>query len=120
MIQFVKLKKAREHLIIFCDLSRAFDHVWNEGLLFKLKQYGMKEISLQCFANYLTDSQQKVHVAVSFSSFSSCQTILLNADVPQGSVLGPLLFSIYVNDITEQLYSFSRLFADDSSNLSSP
>ena len=84
--------------------------MWHKGLLFKLKQNGINGKLLSWISNYLSNRKQKVIVK---SSSSSLQVV--TAGVPQGSVLGPLLFLIYVNDIAESVLSLTRLFADDSS-----
>ena len=96
--------------MVFCDISKAFDKVWHRGLLFKLRQKGIKGKLLTWISNYLSDRKQKVQINNATSSLLS-----VNAGVPQGSVLGPLLFLVYVNDIAENLLSLVRLFADDSS-----
>ena len=96
--------------MIFCDISKAFDKVWHKGLLFKLRQNGIKGNLLAWICNYLSSRKQRVQINSSTSSLLS-----VNAGVPQGSVLGPLLFLVYVNDIAENLLSLVRLFADDSS-----
>ena len=96
--------------IVFCDISKAFDRVWHKGLLFKLKQLGISGHINEWFASYLSNRKQRVFVGTELS-----QEKTINAGVPQGSVLGPLLFLIYVNDIAESLSSITRLFADDSS-----
>ena len=96
--------------MVFCDISKAFDRVWHEGLIFKLKQYGISNNLLAFLKNYLSDRKQSV-ILNDITSTS----LPLTAGVPQGSVLGPLLFLIYVNDIAEYLVSLTRLFADDSS-----
>jgi hypothetical protein len=96
--------------IVFCDISKAFDRVWHKGLLFKLHQCGITNNLNTWIASYLKPRNQSVFVGSSFSD-----TKFINAGVPQGSVLGPLLFLIYVNDIAENLLSFTRRFADDSS-----
>ena len=102
---------AKQHsCMIFCDISKAFDKVWHRGLLFKLRQNGIKGKLLTWISNYLTDRKQKVQINSATSPF-----LTVNAGVPQGSVLGPLLFLVYVNDIAENLLSLVRLFADDSS-----
>lgn len=96
--------------MIFCDISKAFDRVWHKGLIFKLRQYGIDGDILNWLSNYLLNRHQKVFVNSTFSSEK-----ITTAGVPQGSVLGPLLFLIYVNDIADNLLSITRLFADDSS-----
>ena len=73
--------------MIFCDLSKAFDRVWHKGLLFKLQTYGVTGNLLEWFKIYLSDRKQKVMYK---NVLSSSKTI--NTGVPQGSVLGPLLF----------------------------
>ena len=96
--------------MVFCDLSKAFDRVWHKGLLFKLHTYGIRGNIYQWFTNYLSCRCQKVMFKDQLSSSAN-----LNAGVPQGSVLGPLLFLIYVNDVAENMVSLCRLFADDNS-----
>ena len=81
--------------------------MWHKGLLFKLKQNGINGKLLLWISNYLSNRKQKVIVK---SSSSSLQVV--TAGVPQGSVLGPLLFLIYVNDIAESVLSLTRLFSD--------
>ena len=96
--------------MVFCDVSKAFDRVWHKGLIFKLKQHGIDGEFLKWITDYLSERQQKVIIRRCISSPKP-----INAGVPQGSVLGPLLFLIYVNDIADSLLSLTRLFADDSS-----
>lgn len=96
--------------MVFFDISKAFDRVWHPGLLHKLEQNGISGDLLQWLSDYLTNRTQCV-VLNSVTSTKRPTT----AGVPQGSVLGPLLFLIYVNDISENLLSLTRLFADDSS-----
>lgn len=96
--------------MVFCDLSKAFDRVWQKGLIFKLQTYGLSGDILQLFSSYLNHRSQKVMYKDLFSS-----KLDLYAGVPQGSVLGPLLFLIYVNDVAENMMSMCRLFADDNS-----
>ncbi|MCG8048002.1 MAG: endonuclease/exonuclease/phosphatase family protein [Candidatus Thiodiazotropha taylori] len=96
--------------MVFCDISKAFDRVWHKGLIFKLKQNGIQGQLLNWIEDYLTNRSQQV-VLRSYSSPAR----KINAGVPQGSVLGPLLFLVYVNDIYDSLLSLTRLFADDSS-----
>ena len=96
--------------IVFCDISKAFDRVWHKGPLFKLEEHGIGDNLLTWLTSYLNNRKQKVVIQASESSL-----LPLKAGVPQGSVLGPLLFIIYVNDITQSLLSLTRLYADDSS-----
>ena len=96
--------------MVFCDVSKAFDRVWHKGLIFKLKQYGINGSLLNWVSDYLSNRRQRVVIRSCTSS-----SLLVKAGVPQGSVLGPLLFLIYVNDIADSLLSLTRLFADDSS-----
>ena len=94
----------------FLDVSKAFDKVWHQGLIFKLKAYGVKGNFLKLLENYLTDRQQRV---VLNGRTSSWQNIYVG--VSQGSVLGPLLFLIYINNLPDGLTSMCKIFADDTS-----
>ena len=109
--QVVSSLDSKQNLcMVFCDISKAFDRVWHRGLVFKLRQHGISGPLLNWFVNYLEGRKQSVVV----NSVRS-RSLSVNAGVPQGSVLGPLLFLVYVNDISENLLSISRLFADDTS-----
>ena len=95
---------------LFLDISKAFDKVWHEGLLHKLKQNGITGSLHQLLGDYLSNRKQRV---VLNGIESEWEDVL--SGVPQGSVLGPLLFLIYIDDLTDGIFSRIRLFADDSS-----
>ena len=94
--------------IVFCDISKAFDRCWHDGILYKLKSLGIGQKSLSWFQNYLSNRLQKVVIKGQESKLGSIQ-----AGVPQGSVLGPLLFLVYINDLPDCVKSNMKLFADD-------
>ena len=99
---------------LFLDISNAFDKVWHKGLLAKLEQIGISQAVLSLFNSYLSNRKQCVVVDGVKSPF-----VNINAGVPQGSRLGPLLFIIYINDIVDNLESDILIFADDCSLLAS-
>ena len=99
---------------VFLDMSKAFDKVWHKGLLFKLEQNGINGKLLKLLENYLANRRQKVVINGFESEWGD-----IESGVPQGSVLGPLPFLIYVNDLEKGIKSHVKFFADDSSLLSS-
>ena len=98
------------YLSVYMDLSKAFDCIDYGILLTKLKHYGFSEHSLKLIENYLSDRYQFVKIRDVESSL-----LPINIGVPQGSILGPLLFVIYINDICKSSDLFEAiLYADDS------
>ena len=95
---------------VFFDISKAFDRVWHRGLLHKLNAIGITGPLYSWFKSYLADRKQAVVVKGSKSNY-----LQIKAGVPQGSVLGPILFLIYINDIQNEIQSKIKLFADDTS-----
>ena len=101
--------KQRHPGIIFLDIKKAFDTVNHDILLAKLKHYGVSGLALKWFESYLIGRKQQTRVG---SRISDLVEIL--SGVPQGSILGPILFSIFINDLpTACIESTPYLFADD-------
>ena len=75
---------------VFLDISRAFDKVWHDGLIFKLRSYVVEGELLSLLKNYLQNREQRVVLNGQTSGWRK-----INSGVPQGSVLGPLLFDLY-------------------------
>ena len=103
---------------IYLDFRKAFDSVPHERLLKKLQSYGVTGRLLQWIRAFLSDRRQRVVVRGCHSEWAS-----VTSGVPQGSVLGPLLFLIYINDIPDVVSSKIKIFADDTKvyrSISSP
>ena len=103
------MDKSQTPINIFLDLSKAFDTIDHKILIKKLSHYGVSDASLDLFISYFHNRKQCVHMHGKTSNYET-----IKSGVPQGSILGPLLFLIYVNDITQASNLFYPiLFADD-------
>ena len=103
------LDQGKIPIALFLDLSKAFDTLDHDILLYKLNYYGIRDMSLNWFSSYLTQRQQYVEI-----NGEKSPSLLISTGVPQGSILGPLLFLIYMNDIHLASDIFhSILYADD-------
>ena len=102
------LNKKEHTIAIFCDLKKAFDLVDHGILIKKLFNIGVRNTELLWFQDYLCNRKQFVCINGKNSFLRS-----ISIGVPQGSILGPLLFLIYINDLSKHSNLFSTLFADD-------
>ena len=93
---------------VYLDFAKAFDSVPHRRLLMKLEAYGIKGALLKWLESFLTGRKQRVALNENLSSWTS-----VNSGVPRGSVLGPLLFICYVNDMPEVANCTLNMFADD-------
>ena len=117
MMNFITEKVVQKEVVIatFIDLSKAFDCLQYDKLFTKLEKLGVRDTELEWFKDYLTDRQQLVEIEGTQSEWQGVQL-----GVPQGSILGPILFLIYVNDINNcnRDAKFTK-FADDTTVLTS-
>ena len=91
-------------------MSKAFEKVWHQGLIFKLKSVGVSDYLLNLIESFLRNGFQKVLLNGQTSKW-----LPVEAGVPQGSILGPLFYLIYINDLSDDLNSTVKLFPDDTS-----
>ena len=95
----------------FCNLQKAFDTVDHQILLAKLNHYGIRGVSNDWFKSYLSNRNHYV-------SINGYESAALNCGIPQGSVLGPLLFLLYINDLNQAIKFFKVYHFADDTNLS--
>ena len=95
---------------VLLDISKSFDKVWHEGLIYKSQQSGISGELLNILVDFLSNRKQRVLV-----NGQSSNWVDVKAGVQQGSIMGPLLFLIYINDLPYGLITNTKLFADDTS-----
>ena len=100
----------KEVHVVFCDINKAFNRVWHKGLLFKLAAISCSKPILRWFTSYLSGRRQRVVMNGMISDWAS-----IFAGVPQSSILRPLLFLIFINNIVNNIQSNIHLLADDTS-----
>ena len=98
--------------LIFLDIKKAYDSVCHKKLLFELHHYGIRGVSHQLFKSYLSHRKQLVNCADAMSN-----PVTVQFGVPQRSILGPLLFLLYINDLPNCVQTIPRFFADDTALL---
>ena len=90
------------------DISKAFDRVWHAGLLHKLKSYGISSQIFGLISSFLSNRRLRIVL-----DEKSSQEHPVNAGVPQGSILGPTLFLLYINDLPDDVICNIAIYADD-------
>jgi hypothetical protein len=102
---------------LFCDLQKAFDCVNHDILLSKMKCYGITDIANKLIESYLRNRYQRVVINDDRSNKYRSEWEQIHHGIPQGSVLGPLFFLLYINDLPKSVSNKSNpiLFADDTS-----
>ena len=89
---------------VFLDISKAFGKVWHAGLVFKLKSYGVEGELLLLLKNYLQNREQIVVLNGQTSEWRK-----ISSSLPQGSILGPFLFLIYISDLPDGITSMRKI-----------
>ena len=92
----------------FLDISKAFDKIWHEGLIYKMETMGFTGSILRLLQSFLSNRYQRVTINGQTSDW-----LPILAGVPQGSILGPFLFLIFINNLPDGLVSLAKLFAGD-------
>ena len=95
---------------VFLDISKAFDRVWHKGLIYKLRRCGVSGNLLSLIQSFLANRKQRTLLNGKTSEWGN-----ITAGVPQGSILGPIFFLVYINDLADNIKCKVKLFADDTS-----
>jgi hypothetical protein len=103
------VKNGKSVDLVLLDFAKAFDKVSHAKLIQKLEAYGVNSILVKWIKSFLTGRKQRVVIGDNISEWED-----VTSSVPQGSVLGPLLFTIFINDLPERIKNECRLYADDS------
>ena len=108
---YINMDRGLYNIVVLLDLKKAFDTVNHEILLRKFERYGFGNKALDLLSNYLTNRTQRCQLNGMLSDQRG-----ITCGIPQGSILGPLLFIIYINDLPNCLkHTTPRMFADDTS-----
>jgi hypothetical protein len=109
MEDFTMLMEQRQDIdVIYCDFKKAFDTVPHERLLIKLAAYGVVGGTLAWIKSFLNGRSQHVQVGTAKSN-----KVSVLSGIPQGSILGPILFTVFINDLPDALKCTCKIFADD-------
>ena len=109
------IDKGEDIDVLYLDFKKAFDSVPHQRLLLKMKAYGITDNILNWTENFLTNRKQRVKV----NNCLSKEAAVLSG-IPQGSILGPILFTIFINDLPQTVTNICKIFADDTKLYCSP
>ena len=106
---YESLDKEQDFTALYLDVTKYFDKIWHQGLIFKCEnEFFISGPLLRWLKSYLTDRRHKVRIGNTYST-----SLTINAGCPQGSILGPLLALLYLNNLPGQLTNTALFYADD-------